>query len=43
LVIEHYAHPEELLQLRAQVFGETAREATNRFADAAGLISDDIL
>lgn len=43
LVVEHYAHPDEILELRAQLSGGTAREATHRFSDAAGLSSDDIL
>jgi hypothetical protein len=42
LVVEHYAHPDGFLDLRAPVSGRTAREATDLFASAAGLRERDI-
>lgn len=42
LVVEHYAHPDEFLDLRAQTSAGTAKELTERFANAAGLSKRDI-
>lgn len=42
LVVEHYAHPDEVLELRAQASRGTPRESTDRFANAAGLRQSDI-
>ena len=42
LVVEHFAHPDQFMELRAQPGRGTPRESTDRFARAAGLTSSDI-
>jgi hypothetical protein len=37
VVIEHYAHPDEFLELRARAIDGSPHETTARFADAVGL------
>jgi hypothetical protein len=42
LIVEHFAHPDQFMELRAQRGRGTARESTDRFARAVGLTSSDI-
>jgi hypothetical protein len=43
LIVEHYAHPDGFLELRAQVSRTAASDAIRRFSRAAGVSESDIL
>jgi hypothetical protein len=42
LLVEHFAHPDRFMELRAQPSRGTGRETTARFASAVGLTSSEI-